>query len=348
MGTTGTDLNNDYLVFFGAGTSSEFGVYGMRQMTREFYKRFPNHRTRIARMAEDLRRVGFKTNIENFLSYARGQVRPRYALLRSSPFACRFVRCKGLGYDPDASTFVGNIEDFIAAECLVKDYWSATIKKRYASFFKHLQRRFGSSGSPNTKWMDIDIFTTNYDNVIERFTRSYDPIIETFNGFEPKGDDTCAFEPDLYDSRGPIRLYNLHGSLTLAVVVDVKTKEMSFVNSESGFSRGEAFTDQFGRRRKVIERIMIFGYEKDPSREPYFDLLYRLKNKLQKVNLAVVVGYSFSDQSIINVFSDVLRLRTDLKISILDHNAKAIKRSIFSNGRNVRAIPAPFSSFKRI
>jgi hypothetical protein len=299
-------------------------------------------------MAKDLRRVGFKMNIENFLSYARGQVHPKHALLRSSPFACRFVRCKGLGYDPEASTLVGDIEDYIAAECLVKDYWSATIKKRYTSFLKHLHRRFGSSGHSNTEWMDIDIFTTNYDNVIERFSNSYDPIIETFNGFVPKADETCEFEPESYDNRGPIRLYSLHGSLTLAVVLDVKTKEPSFVNSESGFSRGETFTDQFGRRRKVIERIMIFGYEKDPSREPYFDLLYRLKNKLQKVNHVVVVGYSFSDQSIINVFSDALRLRTDLKISILDNNAKAIKKFIFNNGRNVRAIPAPFSRFKRV
>lgn len=329
-------------MFLGAGASTEFGIPSIREMTRLFVKEYPHHKSRIDKIRRDLRRVGFFVNIENFLSYARGQVKPKQTLLNSSPFVCSLIQNKKLGYDPKARKLINDIEEFIARKCCILDYWSLCIKKHYERFLKRLQKRFRNVEQIN----DIDIFTTNYDNVIEKFGSAMG--IDVFWGYEPMGDGTYRFAPELYDSRGSIRLYKLHGSVTLGIILNERTGELAFTYSQSGLKVGARYKDSYGRKWKVVERVMIHGYEKDPSREPYFDLLYRLKEKLKAVSAVIVVGYSFSDSSILQIFCDVLNSRSDLKLIILNTRAKRIKKSLFNNSRNIRAINAPFSNFSRI
>lgn len=110
------------LIFLGAGASAEFAIPVIRTMTKKFIQTHPQHQPRITKILCCLRRVGFPTNIENILSFARGQANPKKALLDSSPFAACFVydsNIPKLGYDRSAKTLVQDIEEFIAQKFLV-------------------------------------------------------------------------------------------------------------------------------------------------------------------------------------------------------------------------------------
>lgn len=334
------------LIFLGAGASTKFDIPAIRQMTREFGTTYPRYKKKLDLIIKKLKRLGFAPNIENILSFARGQAHPKQALLNSSPFVANFVdnsTIQKLGYDPGAKALIRDIQEFIFQKCLItENYKIELIVDHYSHFFEYLKTRFNVKGQLEDRSVSVDIFTTNYDNVIEQY--GYATGINVFTGYEPTADGTCKFSPEFYDESGPIRLYKLHGSVTLGLVENKKTKEKAVIESTSGIKVGVTYRKKW----KVIDRVMIYGYEKDPSQEPYFDLLYLLRKRLEKVDNVLVIGYSFSDKPILNVFKHALDSRSDFKMIILNKKASKIKKSLFANSRKVRSISLPFSKFRRI
>lgn len=313
-------------------------------MTREFKSSFTRYAPNIETIVKNLRRLGFSPNIENVLSYSRGQAHPKDVLRNSSPFVAHFVETtKRLGYDPAAKAMTKDIEEFIAQKCLVTEaHRIEIVDKFYSRFFTHIKNCLQVSGSLEDGSISLDIFTTNYDNVIEQYAASKG--IDFFAGYEPTGDGTWHFAPELYEIKGAIKLYKLHGSVTFGMVENRSRKEKKVIESQMGLRMGDVYRGDW----RVVDRVMIYGYEKDPSQEPFFDLLYYLKKRLRNVANVLVVGYSFSDRPILNVFKDVMKSSSDeFRIIILDKNASRIKKSCFLTSKSIRIINTPFRNFRR-
>ena len=134
----------------------------------------------------------------------------------------------------------------------------------------------------------VTVFTTNYDTAIETYCR--------------EGDCTCidGFVPNLdhrkwtgnFDTKGvdkPVRLYKLHGSL------DWKR------HREYGIIQGL----ELGNTVNTEEDIMIMPTHspKDEEREtPFADIFSFMKQEFKKQDACIVIGYSFRDESINDVF----------------------------------------------
>lgn len=134
----------------------------------------------------------------------------------------------------------------------------------------------------------VTVFTTNYDSAIETYCRG--------------GDCTCidGFAQNLdhrkwtgnFDTRGvdkPVRLYKLHGSL------DWKK------HREYGIIQGL----ELGNTANTEEDIMIMPTHspKDEEREtPFADIFGLMRQEFKKQDACIVVGYSFRDEKINEVF----------------------------------------------
>lgn len=134
----------------------------------------------------------------------------------------------------------------------------------------------------------VTVFTTNYDTAIETYCRG--------------GDCTCidGFVPNLdhrkwtgnFDTKGvdkPVRLYKLHGSL------DWKR------HREYGIIQGL----ELGNTANTEEDIMIMPTRspKDEERKtPFADIFGFMKQEFKKQDACIVIGYSFRDENINDVF----------------------------------------------
>lgn len=288
--------------------------------------------------------MGFEYDVENYIAYAEGQLKPRETLLKLDPFVSHFVynaNCARLGHDCSAKRFINDLKEYIYDRLLVHEFDQMNkILAHYDSFFRFLNNKYFRS--ENIDDFELDVFTTNYDDVLEEY--SEERGFDVFDGYSETPDGFSYFAPELYELHR-IKLYKLHGSVRLGGLEDKNIRKTRIVHTKrririGGFYKG---------RWRVTDRIMLLGYDKDASREPYFELLKILKNKLLETKTCLVVGYSFGTGHILNIYQDVLKNRgRDFKLIILARNAREIKKEKFSNDRRIRALPYSFSDFMRI
>lgn len=340
----GLELN--FVLFLGAGASAEFGIPLFSELARDFLKEplYYVYRNRIKIIKQEFARVGFKPNIENYISFAKGQLKPKKTLLKMNPFISHFVyssTCKKLGYNPSANRFINDLEEYVYDKLFVHEYETMReILRHYDDFFKVMNEKY--HGGRDFNDFKVDIFTTNYDNVIEEY--SEERGFDAFDGYAEKPDGMSYFAPELYDIH-QIRLYKLHGSVRLGIVVEDNTNNMGIVHSKRRTKIGGLYRNNW----KIAERIMLLGFDKDVSKDPYFELLKILKEKLMVTKTCIVIGYSFNDGPILNIFKDVLKRRgEDFKLILLSKNAGEIKSKKFSDDDRIQDLDGEFSDFRKI
>lgn len=336
------------LLFLGAGASAEFGVPLFRMMAKKFPKEgsYKKHAQKIKEINLELKKVGFCCDIENYIAYSKGRSKPKEHLLKMNPFISHFVSncsCKRLGYDSSAKKLTQDLEEYVYDNLYINEYaMLMRIFSHYDKFFHHLRRRFRRNWK--FKESGLDIFTTNYDNILEEYAESKG--FSYFDGYLENPDGLSYFSPELYrKTLYQLRLYKLHGSVRLGTVQNIKTKEKRIIHTPRRITIDEIYRINW----KIIERIMLLGYDKETSKDPYFELLGLLKEKLRKTDTVVVIGYSFGDVPILNVFRDVLNIRdNNFQIVILCDNADKIKDEKFSNDSRIRSLSTKFSGFANI
>ena len=142
----------------------------------------------------------------------------------------------------------------------------------------------------------VEIFTTNYDILIERALE--DERVPTFDGFV--GSHRAFFLPDSLhradSSPGQTwtRVWKIHGSINW---------QWADIAGQRRIIRGQPVT--------TGEMILPSHYKYDESRkQPYVALLDRLRTVLgQEDALLLCLGYSFSDEHINSVIFDALSAR---------------------------------------
>lgn len=139
----------------------------------------------------------------------------------------------------------------------------------------------------------IEIFTTNYDVLIERsLEKAKVPVFDGFIGsYRPFFVSDCIEREELLPGKGWVRLWKIHGSVNWALLSDGDT---SSVIRTAPSTSGEMILPS---HRK---------YD-DSQREPYLTLLARLSQTLKGDDaLLVTCGYSFGDDHINSVLFSAL------------------------------------------
>ena len=154
---------------------------------------------------------------------------------------------------------------------------------------RFLRRLASHSGRPA-----CDIFTTNYDLVLEATLE--DETLPYADGF--RGADNAYFDPSTYDAslNGAVlfRLYKLHGSV-------------SWTKDPKGVVRR-----RHPEKIEEAERLLIYPSEEKSTQARYgiYDaLLDRFRSRLRADlpnNKLVILGYSLNDSHIVDVILDAL------------------------------------------
>ncbi len=154
--------------------------------------------------------------------------------------------------------------------------------QKFARWIKQISRK-----------KSIEIFTTNYDILIERsLERARVPVFDGFTGVvEPFFNNDCFDNPELMPPTDWIRLWKIHGSINWKVSTTLGSKRII-------------------RATENIDGEMIMpSHQKyDESRkQPYQALIDRFTKVLkQNSSLLVTSGYNFGDQHLDSIIYDAL------------------------------------------
>lgn len=165
---------------------------------------------------------------------------------------------------------------------------------------------------PSLKSPTSKVYTTNYDQIYEWSLE--DKEIPFSDGFEPEGEYNVF--TNKWDEN-KVCVAKLHGSINY-----YSRKDGKIVKSR--LEAGENPKDIFGEE---LQRMMIYPIgEKYVTKSPYLQLLNKFYEDLMKDKLIIVIGYSFRDDPINNVFIERIKRNGDFKIILVaPHPEKIVK-----------------------
>ena len=158
----------------------------------------------------------------------------------------------------------------------------------------------------------IEIFTTNYDLVLETVIKEAEIKVETgriSNDIQMRLDATCWNHPDaLTDEMG--RLTKLHGS------VDWQRHNEDIIVGNPNFT---------GNHQNHL--ILYPGYKGEPNQEPFIKFHEHLLSVVQKADVAIFVGFAFRDKYIDSILSE---LRPDIPKYVFNKDASSPDRAFLA------------------
>lgn len=146
--------------------------------------------------------------------------------------------------------------------------------------------------------INLDIFTLNYDLVLEKFFNNNDVTLLN-NGFYNKffrGHNDAKF------AATRINYYKLHGSIDWAKNEDNEIELLNGIDIKNNLNKS----------------LIIFGEgNKFLSVDPFLTLSYEFKKKLEETDFYFVIGYSFFDSYINNLLLEGLRKKSDFNKKLI-------------------------------
>ena len=318
------EKGNRIMFLLGAGASAPMGIPTMREFTKNFIEygeKTIDHREEIGYWLRNIKRVT-KTkswNLEQLLSHIR-QVKnikkdininllDRYLHKGNSQNRKRY-----LDKTDQLSTQFNHIEKlllkYIRDTCLNPKIDIA--KNIYAKLLEFSNEYI------------LEIFTTNYDSILETISSELGYIFS--DGFIPDR-RIGAFEWNTQSlGSEKINIYKLHGSVTWYRKQD---KILKFSEDISG-SPG-------------LETLMLYPTElKEILNPPYNNIHRKFEDVLFNTQLCLVVGHSFGDEYIKNLFQDRLKEKKFKIYFINGRFSKSMKKKIFGRTNRVSPIPKKF------
>jgi len=221
-----------------------------------------------------------------------------------------------------AERLKSKIIEFIKEECSIEEKIrydfsiKADIERKYDRLFKSLEKCASS----------FNIFTTNYDTIIETYIGMKYRFNEFYDGFtypDPQrriGD----WNPEGYnENKYKIKLFKLHGSLD------------QYIDQEKII--------KIPLEQSKLENAMIYPMrEKEVYKDPFFELFTRLKAYLCTEKICVIIGYSFRDEHIRSIFFDAVRSNPEIRIIMINPEAKKIKEELEPIKDNIEPIEGKF------
>lgn len=297
------------MVFLGAGASIPLGFPGSIKLVDDFVAELRrSHEPDKITMLDKIRKIKkiiisnkFDYDSESLYSCLQGYASPVRYIRQTGPFVsslCKTQPISKIKLDPVCVKLRSLFEEFLITKYYKEDpFLKLRIKAVYNRFFSKISGIADwKSSEPNWASSSFEIFTTNFDYVLETYS---DQVNQgRFTGYRIVENNRVIFTPHEYEkSRAPLKIYKLHGSVDLSAL-DNNTIISTLPPAIPGKTYG-------GKR--IVSKVMVYGIQKNVIAEPYFDLLALFKKRLAKIKDCLVVGYSFRDPWINQLFLDVIK-----------------------------------------
>jgi hypothetical protein len=193
---------------------------------------------------------------------------------------------------------------------------------KIGEFYRGLIPRFIAQAGSH----ELPVFTTNYDSVVETAVAALSGCV-LVDGFDTDG----FFDPREWNKKSQqacVKLFKLHGSLSYREWRDGRIQKV--VTEES------VTTDSRYRRNRLI----YMGLDEYPREEPFRSAHEFLQSYLMNAKHCVVIGFTFRDTEIKDIFDRSMEANEKLRLTILDPDGRKIADEKFSQIRNrVKALP---------
>lgn len=334
------------IVFFGAGVSREFGIPTTREMVFEFRDSLrpviSEDYTDKALCDHIFSRLGEYPDfdIETLVTVLEHIIDPSKTMqhVLTHP-TLRYFPVMGASWNlitkaiveqsnrekESANRILGKVKDFIIDKCgvvlLRSDERFGILDQFFSSVFGGATDFAVLRQSDYATGNVLDVFSTNYDRIIELYCIYCRWVMNNGEGEVRDGTFSArAGELDLKrltQSDKGCKIYKLHGTVNWYVDDDTGRAMFSPTVPEVGKR------DLYGSR--VRTNMLIFPM-KDwyTFREPYYPLFHALKAKLLECKNCYVVGYSFRDDDILGLFTDAVDLNKKLSLCLVDPAAQEI------------------------
>lgn len=191
-----------------------------------------------------------------------------------------------------------DVEELTFQEYESKVTQYAKIRREYERYFSLLKGHIAG------KKKEFDVFTTNYDNVIEDYCR--------------KSDTPCVLSVLNYEIVSPAKakmserllLTKLHGSLDW--LIDIETKDVQVAINQARMKDST---------RWERNEYVLFGTKPRLEEAKIYNQLFsRLSQSLLKSEVCIVIGFSFRDPHINDVFNDTLSENSFLRLVVVSRS----------------------------
>ncbi|MCK4733568.1 MAG: SIR2 family protein [Methanophagales archaeon] len=202
---------------------------------------------------------------------------------------------------------------FIRENCVLKEESRKDALKTYNQLFETLRYPIFH-----------EIFTTNYDLVVDKYIESTkQPYHDGFNNglWDPKG----------YEQNIEFKILKLHGAIDQYVTEKGRIVKVGVLGATRTVDGEE-----------LKEAIIYPMREKEVYKDPFFELFTRLKTSLLSEEICIIIGYSFGDEHIRNIFFDAVKRNPEIRIFMINTNAQKIRDDLEPIKDNIEPIEGKF------
>jgi hypothetical protein len=341
------------IVFLGAGASRCCGIPTSKELTDRILE-LPGFEKELHRLKQRFRVHLVEFNTETLITYLSASSSKKAHFSEVGPILLALLK-GNRGFTLRSvlrhKTLMSHVKAEIRNQCYVRSKQISVkfplkeLMERYDFFLRRLvnnkrlglEAELGAGPDGRRIYPNLEFFTTNYDDVLETFFDMKGiPTTDGYHETMPppgKGDEvTYLFDESEFDDSGNVRIYKIYGSVRYA-------------RYKSSIVRIEPSMWRYANGQRVIGDLLIYpGATKVVWNEPQLQLFYRLHRRLsnRKTSCCIVIGYSFGDRAIADVFLDALRLNPSLKVFVVGPEANATVLKIFGKSASVKSIEKTF------
>jgi NAD-dependent SIR2 family protein deacetylase len=344
--------------FFGAGASSEFGIPSMKKITESFYKEINSdgndeEKKLFNSIYDSLATIygKHKVDLESIISVIVG-LKENLSLDNIGDIGLFVLQRNGIKNTSNLEEYNTKIleslenkfKQFIRSKITLTPTNIDKLREVYFDFFRQLCQiindcsdrslELNDKHTTNTfsKWV---FFTTNYDNVLEEYWVKYRKYYYLDLGFIRKAEYIHkVMDPDRLiefnkDKRiNSMQLIKLHGSLNWLRNSQKQIEEHDYslnIDDVKNRSGTKDFEDD----------IIIYPLsQKQLYFSPYIQLFRVLLEELNNRDLWIIIGYSFRDPIIRNMFKKSLNVNNKQKILLVHPEPSNVKKLFSKNIQN--------------
>lgn len=320
------------IIFLGAGASRTFGIPTMPEMAKKFSQqvkhsenplfdlitsKLKSYRTfDIEALITILERIG---NIDRFIEELNNPSLHFFLdnLAYSWQNTINYIRGIADNEKEVAESLLRNVKEFIRDVCAqeIDEEKFSIFDLFFYTIFEEIDfnRTLKKQGP---KAVFCEIFTTNYDMIVENYCRSRNLDYE--NGeMRYRRVDISSRNTELYGgAKQCFKIFKLHGSINWGEVKkgEIRARDIPVKPGERTVY-GERLTK---------EMVIYPAREFYTFREPFYDMFDHLRNRLGTSRNCYIVGYSFRDPDIRGIFLDAVEKNDRLRFYFIDPEADKI------------------------
>ncbi|MDI6810815.1 MAG: SIR2 family protein [archaeon] len=313
------------MLFLGAGASKRFGIKTMQEMSREFENNVDSLLNAGEKgLYKDIRNALDSNNLEDILSVLND--------LSEEAQNPTVIYLKSLLQKFRKSKLVGNVDAVV--DLISNTTVDTNLSRKLQSKIIHYIERY------------YDLLTDEYYLFSKKYDYGEKRDISYTDGFLYKaftGLIIGTINPDVWDSKKLdeimkyaqgnvplIRMFKLHGSID------------QYYQNEEIVKKNILFPTKTVAGVELKDSMLYPMREKEVYKDPFFELLTRLKTSLLSEKICLVIGYSFRDEHIRNIFFDAVKRNPEIRIFLGNKKPDKVIGNLEQIKQNITPIKGEF------